>query len=216
MATRSIPRTATVLLCVIVAAPNAFNQPASKRPRGSRQARLEVSLVVLNVAQVPQDTLDQAEKETADIFRRFGVDVVWSYPKKESTTADSAPGRVRGPICYLRILWSPELFAASVHERRRAGFSYSGGNLIHVFYQRVREEAEVGNLPEYLVLGIIVAHELGHVFLPPGYHSPPGLMSACLNRRMWCEALSRTLTFSDKEKACIRQYLLRAYAATVP
>ena len=46
-----------------------------------------------------------------------------------------------------------------------------------MFYDRIEEESErKGSFPEHVLLGHIMAHEMGHLFLGPGSHSGRGIM----------------------------------------
>ena len=46
---------------------------------GQREPILTVNLHVINYAEVPEDTLIQAEQEVTNILHKVGVDIVWLH-----------------------------------------------------------------------------------------------------------------------------------------
>jgi hypothetical protein len=216
MEIRSMLWTIALLLNLVGQVPQVHGQPAAKDPQRSHQAQLGLSLKVINLARVPRHTLDRAERETAALFHRFGVEVIWSYLEEDATNAALPAAGPGWPVYYLRILHNQGYFAGSGIDKHAMGFAFSGRNLIHVFYECVKAEAKAGDLPEHLVFGIVVAHELGHTLLPSGCHSPRGLMRARLMRNDWREALCGKLTFSDAEKTRVCESLILAETRCQP
>ncbi len=208
MLIRSLSWTLMVLLCLTDLVRAALGQPALKESQPSQLPQLGLTLRVINFAGIPRRTLGRAEGVTAALFRRFGVLVVWSYPEDDATSAVLPVVLPSQPIYHLRILKTRDHYTSSSLDRHSAGFSCNGARLINVFYDSVKETADAGYLPESLIFGIVVAHELGHTFLPPGYHSAHGLMCDRLTHRDWLEALCGTLTFSDSEKARVIENLM--------
>jgi len=75
-----------------------------------------------------------------------------------------------------------------------------------VFYDRVEAfftESE-RLIPLELILGITLAHEIGHLFLAPG-HSSLGIMRATLDKKDWKLAAKGELLFSAQEAESIIQ-----------
>ena len=210
MGKQSACRKVIALLCLISSVIEASGQPGVRDVKPLNQpSSLSLSLRVINTAGVSRLTLDRAERVTAAVFRRIGVEVVWTYPEGEQAVAAAMAAATAQPRYYLRILrWPGQL--GNRLDRHAGGFAPSGGCLIHVFYDSVKAEAEAGRLPEHMIFGYIVAHELGHIFLPPGYHSQNGVMRALLNQRNWRAASCGNLVFQDAEAARIREGILLA------
>ena len=70
----------------------------------------------------------------------------------------------------------------------------SGQGIVYVFFDQVERVAAEGRVPLPLVLGLTIAHEVGHVLLPSG-HRPSGIMKARLGRADWREASRGWLRF---------------------
>ena len=74
----------------------------------------------------------------------------------------------------------------------------------YVFLQRVMETCDGGKYPQELILGHLMAHELGHVLLGENSHSPQGIMSTRLSPGDLKLALDRLLFFDSKQAAQMR------------
>ncbi len=65
--------------------------------------------------------------------------------------------------------------------------------------------AEREDAPLSTVLGVAIAHEIGHVLLGSAHHSSTGVMSATLDRKLLLNALSGSLRFVGGESAELRR-----------
>jgi hypothetical protein len=86
--------------------------------------------------------------------------------------------------------------------------------LVYVFFHRIMPIAVRYDQDYARLLGLVVAHELGHVLLPRDSHSPTGIMSARAD--VWSRAVRY---FSNEQGAAIRSFLTRtreAAATTQP
>jgi hypothetical protein len=73
---------------------------------------------------------------------------------------------------------------------------------VYIFVDRIAAVA-VRNAQDYVrVLGLVIAHEMGHVMLPPPGHSSAGIMSATTN------LASKTVKrFTPEQAANVRSML---------
>jgi hypothetical protein len=82
------------------------------------------------------------------------------------------------------------------------------GRIAYVLFDRVGRVAAASTRSEMDVLGLVMAHELGHLLMPKGSHSIDGLM-----RAVWEVGDLRRerghATFSQSEAQVIRQSLAR-------
>ena len=58
------------------------------------------------------------------------------------------------------------------------------------------------------LLGVAIAHEIGHLLLPYGSHSPSGLMQADWDDRQFVLARARLLRFTAQQAKQIRAHLM--------
>ena len=76
-----------------------------------------------------------------------------------------------------------------------------------VFYPRIRTYSAALGLDPSELLGYVMAHELGHLLLPDGAHSPAGLMRPALDPAQVRAAAEGLLTFTPDQAGLIREHL---------
>jgi hypothetical protein len=81
------------------------------------------------------------------------------------------------------------------------------GSLSYVFYNRVEEQTENLDLRAVL-LGHIMAHELGHLLLGPTSHSPKGIMCAVWRPEDLRNAEQGVLLFTPDQSKRLRARLV--------
>jgi hypothetical protein len=159
---------------------------------GIGQAKSATSLTVLvyNYASVPAGTLADAQVFAARSYRAAGIELTWV---ECSTSHDDTP-QLRA--CEEADNGHPPVLRL-IPERRAAGVTRSGNptdyalgvaliSQAYIFYPKVKELARHCALPESVILGRAMAHELGHLLLGENSHAAGGLMKAqcnCLDQR---------------------------------
>jgi hypothetical protein len=142
----------------------------------------EVAVGLENAQMVPFVVLAQAEATAARIYAGVGVKIVW---RSRQTTA----------------IWMKfdTGVTAAVHPGAM-GYAtpYGGvGTCIHVLLDRVRSTGS--QRLEGLLLGHVMAHELGHVLEGISRHSDSGIMKARWEDRDFDQMLVRPLSFSAED-----------------
>ena len=169
----SFSRNLTVSLCAIVAlagvVPTAFADQ-STRPR--------IAIRVRDTARVPPSILMRALDEVTRIYRQAGVETRWPTSlSHESKAAQTAAFTVA-------ILSEDQVerLSAAVIPNSMGVVTRTleeGGRVAYVFYDRVHMFTGPNRLHRALVLGVAIAHEIGHLLLPYNTHSQTGLMRPC-------------------------------------
>ncbi len=158
----------------------------------------KIRLLVCDQAGVPRETLKEAQRMASFVFHEAAIELLW-LDEKDSSVAE-ADWILRIHCCFGRL-------KTGLHDRTVA-FAPAGGRHITVFWDRIRTEAVAGSHPEALMLGYVTAHELGHLLLPPRYHSPYGIMKNRLNYSDWSQVRRLgNLFFSDKEAGSMQAAL---------
>ena len=172
----------------------------------AEETKLKIEIHLCNYSAVSAESMALAEQETTGIFERIGVTTAWvvcSLPPQEpvraSGPADAAPELV------LRLL------SSSMADKLRVGSDTLGrahlpnnvrfGVWADVFADRTRG---LGHGKEFeVILGLVIAHELGHLLLGKHTHSVSGLMQARLGSEevKWGR---QVLTFLPEEAKSIR------------
>ncbi len=162
-------------------------------------AVLRIKVLVCDQAGLPRETLIEAQRSASLVFREAAIDLSW---------LDGGQSSVAEADYVLRIHCCFDKLNARLN-RRTVAFAPAQGRQITVFWDRIRTEAAAGSHPEALMLGYVVAHELGHLLLPPAYHSPHGVMQNRLNYDDWSRVRRvGDLFFSEKEAGHMRAALI--------
>jgi hypothetical protein len=185
---------------------------------------LTVSVRVYNYAKVSGGVLGGAEREASRIFTAAGVDTVWvdcptsqiqvrstSYQLQEVEAP--CPQPVSGADVDLRIL--PHL-APARHAFSDDMFGFAdGSSLATVFYGRVEDlahgyDGDETEIP--VILGHVIAHEIGHLLLGSNSHSPAGIMCGKWDREYLRLGRMGLHVFSPEQSALMRATVFRRHA----
>jgi len=156
-------------------------------------------VIVHDGAVVHPETLDQALKEAARIYRQLGVTLEWH--------SDSA--RVGAQGFSVQLIIQDKLRPASDRtEQFLMGVAVAPGHdcrgTVYLFNDQVAKFASWRRLRSALAMGTVIAHEIGHVLLQRKGHSPEGLMRAVLNDGDWERAALGILLFAPDDAAIVR------------
>ena len=146
---------------------------------GQADAAKSVTVLLYNYAQVPYAKLADAEAFAARSYRAAGIELTWvecSVSADGSEIFRICEQANQGGLVFLGLI--PETMAADIRGSSKSDDFLGIADVSHAFvvYARVREVARSWGVPEYLILGRTMAHELGHVLLGGNSHSAAGLM----------------------------------------
>lgn len=127
----------------------------------------QVVLSVTDYAQLPPADLASAQRAASSVYARAGIRLRWT------------DGEAANDIDYLEVVI---LTAAMTVERHAPPgvFGQASHETRHAFIHAARISAYASEtMSDFTqVLGLVLAHEVGHMLLPGGGHSPKGLMRA--------------------------------------
>src|SRR5215831_20337679 len=75
----------------------------------------------------------------------------------------------------------------------------------YIFYNRVRSFSDLVQGGIAIVLGHVIAHEMGHLLLPANAHSKSGIMRPSWDFPQWKEAAAGRLVFTESQVREIRK-----------
>jgi hypothetical protein len=175
---------------------------AKKHP--DDRANLRITLRVDDFANLDPSVLTGARKLTTEIFAEAGVQTVWlDCPVYRADCGAEA----ERPLFMLRIL------RASIDENivgaESLGFSIpceitDRACLCYILYSRIWALAAEQKLGSARMLGLVLAHEIGHELLGPNPHEPFSIMQA----KFSIEETERTLYFTSGQSRRLRAELL--------
>jgi len=163
------------------------------------EPELRITVRVDDKAGVQGAYLKFAKERAANVFARRGVKLDWISGE------DANRLKIVAPYMILIMAEAPARLKAEM-EKLGTDVMGQGAPAIgraYIYYDRVLKLNPVPPRDIITTLGDVMAHELGHLLLPPG-HSNLGIMRPDINMT------SRRLeTFTDVEAAHIREYLRR-------
>ncbi len=170
-----------------------------------------VRVWVIDAVGLDEKTLAAALDKAQVIFGDAGVRVLWIRCLGQANQAELN-------VCqpddtnklFLRIVRQPAIGFGSRHALGQAFSGEVGSQYATVFHDRVLAmvaSRKPGS--EALVLGHVIAHELGHLLLGTSAHSRFGLMAAGWSAAELERAPAGLLEFSSAEAATIRAAVIR-------
>jgi hypothetical protein len=168
---------------------------------------------VYDYAHVSTELLQAAEDEALRIFQHAGVQTFWvnCLPRPEKVEPNGC-SFVDATHLMLKIL--PNAISPQVRDRTdvlgEALVDEKGvGYYAYVFYDRVQRVADEQRLGPIL-LGDVLAHEIGHLLLGSNSHSVSGIMSAHWNVEELRQISQRTMFFSPSQPSLMRDRAKRS------
>jgi len=165
---------------------------------------------VFNYAQVSVRTLSSAEREADHILSAAGRQVIWLDCLGKAQDLQS---RV---LCEMG--WSPELPALRLLSgqvtKQFQGLEFGFATvpvLATIHYENIVSRSLRDNSPseESTLLGCVIAHELGHLFLEKDTHSLVGIMQSHWGRDQIQQAQTSNLRFTPEQVVRLRERVQR-------
>ena len=153
----------------------------------------DLTVAVAHYADVDPKTMKEAERVASDVYRRAGIEIQWVEPS-------TYEGATR---LYVNVL-SQEMAAPYYASDETVGFAIPGSRAANVIYERVRQAARRRHVASGVLLGYVIAHELGHLLLPAHSHSSSGLMRPDIDMEL---AATKKLRFTAHQVALIQERL---------
>jgi hypothetical protein len=198
-------------LCVLLAVMplSAKNSADALRQQGLLPT---VVLTLVNNAHVAADTLRAARSEVERIYDLAGIHLEWSQPggSQQANTIHLTVVIVRNCV-NRRTCENPQIGGLALGSEGR------GARWAYVFFDRIRDLAAKSTTGRFfyneqreaLVLGVVIAHEVGHLLLPLD-HAPSGLMTSEINIAQTNEATRDVLRFTPEQAVHMRNVVLHA------
>jgi hypothetical protein len=188
-------------------------------------ARLRIN--VYDYARIEPHAIARAQALVTSIYRTIEIDACWKHPAGASQLQchePAAPGGRDLSILLLNSKMSERLGVADDVVGMAAVAAEGGGLVAYVLVDRVMITAKQEGVDPMSVLGLVIAHEIGHLMLPANAHSPTGLMRPRWNAPEFrAGAPSPHFTFTQTQADLIRRRLglgtasaMTAQQASVP
>jgi hypothetical protein len=178
-----------------------------------------LALRVVDQAGTPLEILEDAMAHVGRIFQSAGIRTAWVGPSVQKP-ASYREARIK-TLELTVVLVSEDVARAMCPQETVTGLALSnngrGARRAYVFAGRVINEAERSlnqvqflNRPKAwgLILGHVVAHEIGHLMLPHDSHVSSGIMRGRFEVRNVEEAVRGQYLFSQMQATVIRTALM--------
>jgi hypothetical protein len=207
---RIVPVLATTLLCLMLSGIGyAGRNPNSES--GTDDHRIVVR--ICQVSKMSVEQLAQAEEVAGEILQKFGVEPIWlnCIRRGESATHRPVFACAAASIqAFLRVnivdWFPPELknVSSEALELSVLPSEANSGRFAYISMPRVKQFASEEEVPPSMLLGIVLAHEIGHLLLGTASHLPAELMAAGITRTALTRAREGLLLFSPGESERLR------------
>jgi hypothetical protein len=184
-------------------------------PRGAAAERHDVAapitLRIHDYAGVPARSLTRAQRLVTRVYERVGVRTRWARTIERRVGAGNTG--TAAPIEDVTVIVLNRQMSGDKLSSGRGALGFAAitaeppGRIAYVVYDRVDMAAADSEWTLADLLSVVIAHEIAHLYLPPGSHSAHGLM-----RGEWTIAdLRRTdprrLRFSARQGELLRSGL---------
>ncbi len=170
-----------------------------------------ITVRLYNYAKVPASILDAAALKARRVYDKTGIETIWMECRTSMSESVKNPAcqQYPGPaVAQLKILprWMAErapvegnVFGFAL-PARKGEFS----NFASVFFHRVEQLSRDTDTSSAVILGHMLAHELGHLLLGLGSHSSRGIMRIPWREKQLKLAEMGGFTFSAKQAKAMR------------
>jgi hypothetical protein len=168
--------------------------------------RFPMPVVVYDDAGVSPTALEPARQIVSGLFGHIGVDAVWLTVEEFTRQMPREPA---GRRAFVAAVLQIKLVTPAMHQKlrlktRALGTAIAATRSAWISVENVRASAQQSGVELSDALGCVIAHEIGHLLLPPGSHSGTGLMGEYLEPQ---NILHNRLSFLPEEAMLIRATL---------
>jgi hypothetical protein len=179
-------RSASIVLLVTAASCGA----AASAQAADAPVRLRVAVAVCDAQNAPPEILASAKQVVSDVYRAIGVAIEWSGAGCAADEHSLTLNMIARDASGLSVT------------NETLGFAEPGTSVATILYDRIVVFARRFHVKRDVLLGYAMAHELGHLLLPPNSHSTEGVMRSVINME---EASAKRLRFTKAQGQLIVQ-----------
>ena len=186
---------------------------ADAAPAAAGSNELSMTIRVYDYQHLPLASIARAQQRVTDIYSTIGVRTEWREVTRPSQAQGFDPKTIPDAEDLLVIVLRPEMSRHKQFSDNVLGSAvvtpHDGGRIAYVLFDRLKEMAKVAAADPMDAMGVVIAHELGHLMLPGQGHSSMGLMRATWSPRELRSAFEGQMAFTTEQGISIRSRLLR-------
>jgi len=181
----------------------------------------ELSVRVIDQVGVPEKQWQLAQQAADKVFQSVGLSVNWVHCLWNPATGNgdcpqsTTPDELKFNLVMVSEQTAKRLQApARVFGTALTTPEGSFGSRGYIYYGRIQGKcSEEHDINESLLLGAVVAHELGHLLLGPNSHTPKGIMRPDFERDDMTGIQLSGLQFNDRQREILRRAVERRLEA---
>jgi hypothetical protein len=190
--------------------------------RDASDSPLTVTAQIHDYVRLSPEELSAASDVVSQIYKSIGVRIEWFAPMRQDLHRPPSVPRLEPSHSRIAqftvIVLTPEMTRRGHIEEGVLGFAAVAtdggiGRIAYVIYDRVQQQASTGQINDATLMGLVMAHEIGHLLLGPGSQGVAGLMKGHWDREDLRQFGMITPRFSPGEAEEIRAALADANAA---
>jgi hypothetical protein len=165
-----------------------------------------LSVRIYNYADVPEPVLETAQAEAIRIFLQAGIEVSWLPCAGSDEEFAEAPHKFAAcaqAVNAIIVRIQPKSLDGR-DARPRSALAGAGQERVEVLYDRLQEFSEDQSFNRGLILGHVMAHELGHLLLGEQSHSSQGIMVPTFRVKELLRAQKGQLLFTPQQAEKMR------------
>ena len=139
----------------------------------------QLTVRLYNSAHVSAGDLVQAEQRAAEIFRQAKVKIIWDLIPLAGSVRHPGKSEEWNPADLHLRLWTHDMVGTNAFSDDTLGFCLSiEQSTAIIITDEIRSRAALDFTNPGDLLGLVMAHEMGHLLLPSAAHSDGGIMQA--------------------------------------
>jgi hypothetical protein len=165
-----------------------------------------LALRVYNYAAISADAMSQARENVNRIYRDIGIEIEWLdllNASRGTVSSTSLPHHTCASHIVIRLIGVPG-GPRTPEPVLGSAVAAENGGMLSVFYGPVVRVALKSRQAPADILGLVIAHELGHLLLPAPAHSKVGIMRAQWDGDDIRRGAVGTLRFTSSQKAVMQ------------
>jgi hypothetical protein len=165
--------------------------------------QITIVLLVVDQAGVDPDVMMRAKWAARRVYDGIGIRLVWVGSTRDAYrfVVNIIAGTIGTDVSGKKMGLAP-----GQRERR--------GKLAYALYGRIQDLALTTGTDPGILLGHVIAHEIGHLLLPYDSHAESGLMRAGWDTQQALRARTGSLTFTSQEAVLMREAAERSTSVT--
>jgi hypothetical protein len=173
-------------------------------------SELQVVVDVYNGVNLPSSDLARAEREAEKIFSYAGIRLMWKQGLLSAGVKPGAPIVSSTPASLHLRIWARAMVGKTPALSETLGFclSLENGDAV-VLADAIQKRAVFGSTNFADLLGLAMAHELGHLLLRSARHSVTGIMRSRWTEKALAEDHRGYLRFTSREAEYMRNEVRR-------